>query len=254
MNTGLSAVPVRTRFSVQAPSAVVMVCPRRFRFNPQTAADNALQSPALGASAEALAQSARCEVAAAADSLRAHGVRVHMFEEDGTSDTPEAVFPNNWFSTHAGDHVAIHPMFPPNRRPERRSDVIELLKAEYRVQDVIDYSGLEAAGVFLEGTGAMVLDHLARVAYAAVSNRAHAAALERFCTQFNFEPMVFDTADTKGRAVHHTNVVMCVATDFALVCLHLISDPARSRAARSRLEDIGRTVIPPEPAQIKRFA
>ncbi len=135
---------------------------------------------------------------AAAARLQSEGVRVHLFEDDGRNDTPDAVFPNNWFSTHAGGHVALFPMYSPSRRRERRGDVIELLKARYRVQDVIDYSGLERDGVFLEGTGAMVLDHAARIAYTARSNRADALALERFCTHFNFEPIVFDTADASG--------------------------------------------------------
>jgi hypothetical protein len=243
-----------TRFSVQAPSAVVMVRPHQFHPNPQTAADNAFQRQALHVSRDALAKAAWQEVGTAADTLRAHGVRVHLFEDDGAGDTPDAVFPNNWFSTHAGGHVAIYPMYSPNRRRERRADVIEMLKAEYRVQDVIDYSGLEADGVFLEGTGAMVLDHLARVAYTAASNRAHAVALERFCTHFNFEPMAFDTADAQGRAVYHTNVLMCVATDFALVGLDLIRDPERRQAVQARLEETGRTVIALERSQIESFA
>ena len=231
-----------------------MVRPHRFHPNPQTAADNAFQGQAAGLSAEALAAAAYQEVSQAVASLEAHGVRVHLFEDEGAGDTPDAVFPNNWFSTHAGGHVAIYPMYSPNRRRERRTDVIEMLKSEYRVQDVIDYSGLEADGVFLEGTGAMVLDHVARVAYTAASNRAHAVALERFCTHFNFEPMAFDTADAQGRAVYHTNVLMCVATDFALVGLDLITDPARRQAVQARLEETGRTVIALTRAQIEHFA
>ena len=246
-----SAAP---RFSVQAPSAVVMVRPHRFHPNPQTAADNAFQQPVAGQAPEALAAEAYREVGRAADTLVAAGVRVHLFEDDGAGDTPDAVFPNNWFSTHAGGHVALYPMYSPNRRRERRADIIDMLKTEYRVQDVIDYSGLEADGVFLEGTGAMVLDHVARVAYTAASNRAHAVALERFCTHFNFEPMAFDTADAQGRVVYHTNVLMCVATEFALVGLDLISDPARRQAVQARLEATGRTVIPLERCQIERFA
>ncbi len=241
-------------YSVQAPPAVVMVRPQRFHPNPQTAADNAFQGSGAGQTADQLASAAWHESGAAAEALRAAGVRVHLFEDDGAHDTPDAVFPNNWFSTHAGGHVAIYPMYSPNRRLERRSDVIELLKREYRVQDVIDYSGLEHDGVFLEGTGAMVLDHLARVAYTAASNRAHAVALERFCTHFNFEPMAFDTADAQGRAVYHTNVLMCVATEFALVGLDLISDPQRRRAVRERLEETGREVIPLDRDQIENFA
>ena len=191
---------------------------------------------------------------AAADTLRQHGVRVHLFDDDGQRDTPDAVFPNNWFSTHAGGHVAVYPMALPSRRRERRSDVIEMLQAEYRVQDVIDYAGLAQDGVFLEGTGAMVLDHVGRVAYTAASNRAHPVALERFCTHFNFEPLVFDTADAQGRPVYHTNVLMCVATEFALVGLSLITDPARRREVAARLQESGREVLALSEAQVGEFA
>jgi len=139
-------------------------------------------------------------------------------------------------------------------RCERRSDVIELLKAEYRVQDVIDYSGLEADGVYLEGTGAMVLDHIARVAYTALSNRADPVALERFCTHFNYEPMVFATGDAQGRPCYHTNVMLCVGTAFALGGFHMITDPARRDAVRERLRETGREVIELTAHQIGEFA
>ena len=171
--------------SIQAPGAVVMVRPHRFQPNPATAADNAFQTEA-SAEAKEVARAAYCEVTAAAKRLESEGVTVHLFEDTGENDTPDSVFPNNWFSTHPGGHVAIYPMYSPSRRRERRADVIEMLKTRYRVQDVIDYSGLEPDGLFLEGTGAMVLDHIARVAYTARSNRADAVALERFCTHFNF--------------------------------------------------------------------
>jgi hypothetical protein len=240
--------------AIQAPSAVVMVRPQRFHPNPQTAADNAFQREAGAATAQELARNAFDEVSEAAAALGHHGVRVHLFDDDGSRDTPDSVFPNNWFSTHPGGHVALYPMCSPNRRRERRADVIELLKAEYRVQDVIDYSGLEQDGVFLEGTGAMVLDHLARVAYTARSNRADAVALERFCTHFNFEPMAFDTADAAGRPVYHTNVLMCVATEFALVGFELFADAKRRIEVQARFEETGRDVIALSAAQIAEFA
>ena len=129
-----------------------------------------------------------------------------------------------------------------------------MLKAEYRVQVVIDYSGMEHDGLYLEGTGAMVLDHIERVAYVARSNRADPIVLERFCTQFGFEPMAFDTADEQGRPVYHTNVMMCVASDFALVGLSLITDAARREEIRHRLQDTGREVIELSPEQIAAFA
>jgi len=227
-----------------------MVRPHHFRPNPETAADNAFQRPATAAS---VAAQAHAEVTEAAARLEAAGVRVHLFDSHDP-ETPDAVFPNNWFSTHAGGHVALYPMYAANRRRERRSDIIEILKAQYRVQDVIDYSGLEHDGMALEGTGAMVLDHIGRIAYTAQSHRADPVALERFCTHFNFEPMAFATADAQGRPCYHTNVMLCVGTDFALGGFHLIADPQRREAVRARLRESGREVIDLDARQIGEFA
>lgn len=238
---------------IQAPGAVVMVRPHRFMPNPATAADNSFQREARSEGA-AIARAAYDEVTVMADRLQGLGVTVHVFEDDGRDGTPDSVFPNNWFSTHAGGHVAMFPMYSPSRRRERRSDVIEFLKTRYRVQHVIDYSGLEPDGVFLEGTGAMVLDHVARIAYTARSNRADPVALERFCTHFNFEPMVFDTADEAGRPIYHTNVVMCVATELAMVGFEAMTDKARAQAVRARLQESGREVIELSLEQIREFA
>ncbi len=240
--------------SAQAPSAVVMVRPHRFHPNPETAADNTFQTCSPTHPADETARRAHAEVTTAAAQLQAAGVRVHLFDDLGERNTPDSVFPNNWFSTHVGGHVAIYPMVADNRRRERRSDVIELLKAEYRVQDVIDYSGLEADGVYLEGTGAMVLDHIARVAYTALSNRANPVALERFCTHFNYEPMVFATADTQGRPCYHTNVMLCVGTAFAMGGFHMITNATRRDAVRERLHETGREVIELTAHQIGEFA
>jgi hypothetical protein len=243
---------MRPTLSPQAASAVVMIRPRRFRANPETAADNAFQRRGADFDA-AVAQAAFDEVTRAADALRRHGVRVHLFDDDGTRDTPDSVFPNNWFSTHAGGHVALYPMTMPSRRRERRADVIEMLKSRYRVQDVIDYSGLEEDSLFLEGTGAMVLDHIARIAYVARSGRADPVALERFCTHFNFEPMAFDAADGDGRPLYHTNVLMTVATEVALVGDTLIADATRRRAVLDRLAQSVRDIVSLDEAQIGEF-
>lgn len=240
--------------TLQAPAAVVMVRPHQFTLNPETASDNAYQARVHQQSPHETAERAYAEVTEAAAQLQAAGVRVHLFADDGRNHTPDSVFPNNWFSTHAGGHVAIYPMFASSRRRERRSDIIEMLKAEYRVQDVIDYSGLEADHMFLEGTGAMVLDHVNRVAYTAQSNRANAVALERFCTHFNFEPMAFATADASGQSCYHTNVMLCIGTDFALAGLHLVADAQRRDAVRARLAEGGRKVIELDAQQIGEFA
>lgn len=240
------------RLSVQAPRSVVMIRPHHFSPNPATAADNLFQGTDAARSASAIAAEAHREVTRAAARLEEAGIAVHLFEDEGRA-TPDSVFPNNWFSTHSGGHVALYPMFSPSRRKERRHDVIEMLKHRYRVQDVIDYSGLEQDGVYLEGTGAMVLDHIERVAYAARSNRTNEVALERFCTHFNFEPVVFDAVDAAGRAIYHTNVLMCIGTDFCLIGLATIRDVARRDEIAERLAQ-GRSVIDLDHRQINEFA
>jgi hypothetical protein len=241
------------RYAVQAPSAVVMIRPHAFESNPETQADNAFQQSSEAADRTILAKRAFDEVTQTAQTLVQAGVRVHLFEDDGQQKTPDSVFPNNWFSTHAGGHLAVYPMYSPNRRRERRQDVIDALKANYRVQDVIDYSGLEPDGLFLEGTGAMVLDHISRVAYVCQSQRAHPIVLERFATHFNFEPMAFDAVDLQGRAIYHTNVLMCIGTDFALVGLDLIPDVKRRAQVQDRLAETGREVIALTASQIAEF-
>ncbi|GAB5431768.1 MAG: arginine deiminase-related protein [Epibacterium sp.] len=237
--------------TLQAPAAVVMVRPHHFTSNPETRGDNAFQAQA-DTSADTISARAIAEFDSAVAALRDAGVTVHVFE-DTSRDTPDSVFPNNWFSTHAGGHVAVYPMFAPNRRRERRWDVIEMLKREYRVQDVIDYSGLEQDSLSLEGTGAMVLDHIGRIAYTVKSNRADPVLLERFCTHFNFEPMVFEACDDQGRDVYHTNVLMGIGTDYALICLDMIRDATRRAEVRQRLEESGRSVIDLSAAQIQNF-
>lgn len=237
--------------TLQAPAAVVMVRPHHFTSNPETRDDNAFQTLS-DASADNIAARALAEFDTAVAALRAAGVTVHVFDDAGQG-TPDSVFPNNWFSTHAGGHVAVYPMFAGNRRKERRWDVIEMLKRDYRVQDVIDYSGLEQDDLALEGTGAMVLDHIGRIAYTVKSNRADPVLLERFCTHFNFEPMVFEAKDAEGRDVYHTNVLMGIGTDYALICLQMIPDPSRRAEVTRRLEESGRSVIDLTPEQIAEF-
>jgi hypothetical protein len=239
---------------VQTPTAGVMIRPHRFTSNPETAADNAFQFVPTRLDPKTVAAQACAEFDGAVAMLTDAGVRIHVFDDFGQLDTPDSVFPNNWFSTHHGGRVAIYPMYSPSRRRERRSDVIEMLKREYRVQDVVDYSGLEYDNLFLEGTGAMVFDHIERLAYVSHSNRADPIILERFCTTFGYEPMAFDTSDHNGRPVYHTNVIMCIATEYALICLDVIADPKRRKEIETRLTNSGRAVINLSREQVNEFA
>ena len=239
---------------VQAPTAGVMIRPHHFTSNPETAADNAFQFVSTHLEPDVVAAQARAEFDQAVVRLTAEGVRIHVFDDFGQHETPDSVFPNNWFSTHQGGRVAIFPMYSPSRRRERRGDVIDMLKSTYRVQEVVDYSGLEYDNLFLEGTGAMVFDHLERLAYVSNSNRADPIILERFCTMFGYEPMAFATADTYGRPIYHTNVIMSIATEYALICLDVIANPQRRNEIAARLTKSGRTVIDISREQVNEFA
>jgi hypothetical protein len=243
---------VKVAYSIQAPAAVVMVRPHAFRSNPDTLVDNAFQKIAAESANASIASTAYAEVSTMVEQLRSAGVVVHLFE-DRSTETPDSVFPNNWFSTHAGGHIAIYPMASPSRQHERRWDVIDALKHHYRVQDVIDYSGLEQDHIYLEGTGAMVLDHIDRVAYVARSNRSDPLVLERFCTHFNYEPLLFNAADASGRAIYHTNVLMCIGTDFAIACLDMVSEAQRRNEVRQRLMESGRSLIELTQWQVGEF-
>lgn len=239
---------------VQAPTAGVMIRPHHFNSNPETAADNAFQFINSDLVPEVIAAQARDEFDLAIETLTHEGVKIHVFEDYGEHETPDSVFPNNWFSTHHGGRVAVFPMYSPSRRRERRHDVLEMLKSDYRVQEIVDYSGLEYDNLFLEGTGAMVFDHLERLAYVSKSNRADPIILERFCTTFGYEPMAFDTTDHNGRPIYHTNVIMSIATEYALICLDVIANPERRKEIEERLTASGRAIINLSREQVKEYA
>ncbi|WP_085901970.1 citrulline utilization hydrolase CtlX [Kiloniella majae] len=244
--------PRHVRSSPQTPVAVIVIRPHHFVANPETAVDNSFQDKMAGAGQEDKVE-AYHEVSNVIKVLRSHGVKVHVFEDE-SCQTPDSVFPNNWFSTHAGGRVAIYPMFAKNRRKERRTDIIELLKKNYRVQDIVDYSGFEEDGLFLEGTGAMVLDHIERVTYVCKSRRSDPILLERFCSQFNYEPIIFEAVDSKGHAVYHTNVLMCIASELVLVGAELVRDNGDRATLMRRLKDTGRKILELSEEQVASFS
>jgi hypothetical protein len=241
-----------TEPGASAPAAVVMVRPHHFFVNQDTALDNAFQSDDTHDPA-AIAESAYAETTALADALRARGVVVHLFD-DVREDRPDAIFPNNWLSTHEDGRIAVYPMRSPQRRGERRADIIQELQEQYRVTGFVDYSGLERENLFLEGTGSLVLDHAERAAYVARSPRADDSAVLRFCGDFGYEPFIFDAVDHAGTPIYHTNVMMTIATEYALVVPEVISDAGRRGELLDRLAASGRRVIELTRTQLHEFA
>jgi len=238
----------------QSANAVVMVRPFRFYPNPETAADNAFQREIGSNDAGSISKAAQNEFDQAVELLRGAGVTVHVFEDTASPEKPDAVFPNNWFSTHPDGRVALYPMYSPTRRQERRRDVIDELGKIYRISALVDYSSYEQRGLHLEGTGSLVLDYVNRIAYVSLSKRSDRELVERFCADFNFEPVLFESVGDDGRPIYHTNVVMCVGSEFALVGLEMISDSTQRKIVRSRLESSGKKLVELDRVQIANFA
>lgn len=238
--------------TAQSPSAVFLFRPHHFTPNPVTLADNAFQSLPEG-SGESVAARARQEVTGLARALRRRGIGVRVFD-DASTTRPDSVFPNNWITTHADGTVCLYPLHAPNRRQERRIDVLRRLREEFVVRRVVDYSPLEDHGRFLEGTGAMVLDHVHRIAYACRSRRMDEGLLAEFCAERGFTPMAFDATDRRGVPVYHTNVMMSVGGSVAVVAADLIRDSDQRRAVMDSLHDSGRRVITIHERQVGAFA
>ena len=238
----------------QSANAVLMIRPHRFYPNPETAADNAFQRSVAAGELPAVSAAAQAEFDQAVAVLREAGVTVQVVDDTATPEKPDAVFPNNWFSTHHDGRVALYPMYSAARRQERRRDVIDALRDHYRVAEVIDYSGSEADGHALEGTGSLVLDHVNKIAYASLSQRTHPEVLRKFCADFGYEPVTFRSESEPGRPIYHTNVMMCVGSEFALAGLQNIPDEAERGGVQNLLEASGKEVIELTPAQIAEFA
>jgi hypothetical protein len=240
--------------SSQAASAVVMIRPHRFFSNPETAADNAFQREMATQDSEGISHRAQKEFDDAVQSLRGAGVIVQVFEDTPSPEKPDAIFPNNWFSTHEDGRIVLYPMYSPARRRERRSDVIDALRKNYRVTEVIDYSDYEGRGRFLEGTGSLVLDHPNRIAYVSLSKRSDRELVERFCGDFGYEPVVFESASGDGRPIYHTNVMLCLGSNFALAGLEMITDSTAREKVHDRLQATGKEVIELSRNQIENFS
>jgi hypothetical protein len=237
----------------QSTNSVLMIRPWRFYPNPETARDNAFQSRA-SFEMDALAASARNEFDLAMRTLRDAGVTVHLFEDTAEPEKPDAVFPNNWISTHHDGRVALFPMYSELRRRERRHDIIEELRKSYKITEVIDYSSFEKKGCCLEGTGSLVLDHVGGIAYVSLSNRSNPKVVRRFAEDFGYEAVTFTSVGSDGQPIYHTNVMMCVGSEFAMVGLAMIPNEPERQQVRARLEASGKEIVELAPEQVANFA
>lgn len=235
-------------------SAVLMIRPARFGANAETVASNRFQRKLQNSSGTR--DEAKKEFDAAVAALTRAGVQVEVFDDTPEPHKPDAVFPNNWVSFHVDGTVCLYPMLAPNRRRERRADILDSLRHErgYRIEHIEDLSGAEQAGQYLEGTGSLVLDRLHRIAYACLSPRTDAKLLHQWCERFGYASVMFQAHDADGAAIYHTNVMLCVGEGFAVACLDSLSDRRERDKVIQTLRDTGHHIVPIDMNQLAQFA
>lgn len=241
----------------QTTDTILMIRPVAFRMNEQTAVNNYFQEDLAIKNAEINAK-AQKEFDEFVDRLKAVGINVIVENDDLLMDTPDSIFPNNWVSFHSNGDVAIYPMFAENRRKERRDEVfIRLEKEGFKISNIIDYTTAEQEGVFLEGTGSILMDRENRKAYCALSPRADEDLFIEFCEDFEYTPVVFtayQSVDGKRKPIYHTNVMMCLAETFSVICLDTIDDKKERKNVVKHLKQDGKEIISISEQQMHQFA
>ena len=245
--------------SKQITSTVMMIRPVAFRFNEETAVNNYYQKVLDGVSAGQVQNQALEEFDIFVDLLRSKDIDVVVIEDTIEPSTPDSIFPNNWISFHQDGRVGLYPMCAENRRLERRDDVLTQLQQEhgFLVGDVVDFSHYEQQQLFLEGTGSMLLDRVNRIVYAALSLRTDVKVLEDFCSHFNYQAVTFTSNQSVGSErlpIYHTNVMMCLAHEFVVLCADTIDDEIERNVLIKQLEATGKEIIYITEAQKHRFA
>ena len=229
-----------------------MVRPKHFGYNTETAVNNEFQSKP-GEDRSILAGRAVAEFDHMVGILRNEGVHVEVVPDSDRLSSPDAVFPNNWISTHSNGAMITYPMFAENRRAERREDIIEILQKKFGFTRRYSLEQYESQGIFLEGTGSLVLDRLQEVAYACLGPRTDPTLLDKWCVLTGYDRFIFQAEEPPGSPIYHTNVMMSIGTRFAVVCLESITD-STVRSELVRKLSLERTVIPIERGQMQAFA
>lgn len=241
----------------QITNTVLMVRPVRFRMNEQTVVNNYFQEE-MDLKNDEINRQAQQEFDVLVEKLRTVGVKVIVVDDIYEQNTPDSVFPNNWITFHQNGDVAIYPMFAENRRRERREDILDKVEAEgFDIENVYDYTDAEKENIFLEGTGAMILDRVNRKAYCALSPRADEELFIEFCEDFEYTPVIFKAyqqVNNEQLPIYHTNVMMALGVDFAVVCLDTITDKSERKNLLHHLKEDKKEVINITPEQMCQYA
>lgn len=230
---------------------ILMIRPVQFGYNAQTAVNNEFQVAGQDVQAQ---QKALEEFDGFVQLLHNSGVDVTVVNDTADPHTPDSIFPNNWISFHADGTVCLYPMFAENRRQERKPHVVDKIQERFIIQQTYDLTHYEHENKFLEGTGSMVLDRDLKIAYACLSPRTDRTVLEEWCRALDYQPIVFDATGSTGQAVYHTNVVMCVADRYVVLCLDAVPDEAEKDMLRNTIDQSGKELITITLEQMNRFA
>ena len=231
-----------------------MVRPAAFGANEETAATNFFQSTDTKTDPQSIQQAALKEFDNMVELLRQHEINVLVIDDTPTPVKPSAVFPNNWLSTSPEGIISVFPLYAPNRRAEKRDDILKMLAEKFVVKDLQDWSEFEVEGKFLEGTGSMVIDHENKVIYTCYSPRTDISVLEKFANANKYRAIIFFAVDNNGHPVYHTNVMMTLGENFAILCEEAIEEEWELIAVRQLLESSGHEVIRITKDQMHSFA
>ena len=234
-----------------------MVRPSSFRTNTQTLQNNHFQKIS-DSSDEIILQKTLIEFDNLVNKIRSYGIPVTVFQDDLIFDTPDSIFPNNWISFHPEKKIVLYPMYAENRRLERNENIIKKVESTGVIIDtILDYTKAELDNQFLEGTGSMVLDRKNKKAYASISERTSEILLDEFCDEFNYMPIVFESYQNHGNRsylIYHTNVMMCVADKYSVICLESIKSEGEKKKVKQSLIDDGKEIIEISSKQLDCFS
>jgi hypothetical protein len=236
---------------MQTTSHILMIRPVNFGFNAQTAVNNAFQIAGADVAAQEKAQK---EFDGFVNMLRLNGVDVLVVDDTPEPHTPDSIFPNNWISFHDSGTICLYPMFAVNRRHERKPQVLEKLQHLFSINNTLDFSGYENNQLYLEGTGSMVLDRDNQIAYACLSPRTNKEVLADFCKKMNYRAVIFLSVDASGKAIYHTNVMMCVADRYVVICLESLPDLKERKTVQQTIHETGKELIEISFDQMNHFA
>ncbi len=229
----------------------MMIRPVNFSFNAETAVNNAFQVAGNAANAQ---EKARKEFDQLVELLQQHQVDVTVINDSPDPYTPDSIFPNNWVSFHEDGRVVLYPMFAPNRRAERKQPVLDQVFSRFKHTSLLDLTGAEKENRFLEGTGSMVLDRENNITYACLSPRTDKKLTEEFAEKMGYRAVCFHAYDSKGQEVYHTNVMMCIADRYAVICLDSITDINERQQVIDSISSTGKKIISISPEQMNQFA